>query len=96
MNYDDFIPVIKIVLSDKRVIIIAIIVFVYLDFVCYVAHYRKMPKKIRIKKVPAPAAPAASGEAASAEGSESAGESDADSGAPQKKSASSSSASKKK
>lgn len=58
MNTHDFIPVIKIVLSDKRVIITAIIVFLFMDLCAYVVRYRKKPKTPKAKKTIAAPAPA--------------------------------------
>ena len=63
MNTHNFFPVIKAVLSDKRVIITAVIVFVFMDLCAYVVRYRKKPKAPKAKKsfaAPAPA-PAESG-----------------------------------
>ncbi len=58
MNTHDFLPVIKAVLSDKRVIITAVIVFVFMDLCAYIVRYRKKPKVTKAKKTivaPAPA-----------------------------------------
>lgn len=73
-----FIPVIKAVLGNKVVITTAIVVFLYLDFVCFVAKYRKKKKLPPIKKsvatAPAPApAPEADGGASGADGGDGAG-----------------------
>ncbi len=54
---NELIPVIKAVLFNKTVIMTAIIVFLYLDFVCFVARYRKKNKSAPVKKSVA-AAPA--------------------------------------
>ena len=58
-------PVIKAVLTNKTVIVTAIIVFLYLDFVCFVARYRKKNKPAAPKKravaAPAPEPAAESG-----------------------------------
>jgi hypothetical protein len=65
MNTHDILPVIKIVLSDKRVIITAIIVFLFMDLCAYVVRYRKKPKGPKVKKsiaAPAPAPAEASDE----------------------------------
>ncbi len=58
MNTHDLIPVIKAVLSDKRVIITAIIVFVFMDLCSYIVRYRKKPKVVKSKKIVAAPAPA--------------------------------------
>ena len=58
MNTHDFLPVIKAVLSDKRVIITAVIVFVFMDLCAYIVRYRKKPKAPKGKKPIAVAAPA--------------------------------------
>lgn len=53
------IEVIRSVLTDINVIIAAVAVVLYLNFVVYVVRYRKKPPKIKSKKrVVAPAAPA--------------------------------------
>jgi hypothetical protein len=65
MNTHDILPVIKIVLSDKRVIITAIVVFLFMNFCSYVVRYRKKPKSAAPKKsiaAPAPAPAEESGE----------------------------------
>jgi len=58
MNTHDLMPIIKAVLTDKRVIITAIIVFLFMDFCAYVVKYRKKPKATKAKKSIAAAAPA--------------------------------------
>lgn len=58
MNTHDFLPVIKAVLSDKRVIITAVIVFVFMDLCAYIVRYRKKPKVTKAKKTIAAPAPA--------------------------------------
>lgn len=58
MNTHDFLPVIKAVLSDKRVIITAVVVFVFMDLCAYVVKYRKKPKMGKPKKTIAAPAPA--------------------------------------
>ena len=58
MNTHDFIPVIKAVLSDKRVIITAIIVFLFMDLCAYIVRYHKKPKAPKAKKTIAAPAPA--------------------------------------
>ncbi len=57
MNTHDFLPVIKAVLSDKRVIITAVIVFVFMDLCAYIVRYRKKPKVTKAKKTIAAPAP---------------------------------------
>ena len=58
MNTHDFLPVIKAVLTDKRVIITAVIVFVFMDLCAYIVRYRKKPKVTKAKKTIAAPAPA--------------------------------------
>lgn len=58
MNTHDFLPVIKAVLSDKRVIITAVIVFLFMDLCAFVVKYRKKPKVKKVKKAIAAPAPA--------------------------------------
>ena len=58
MNTHDYLPVIKAVLSDKRVIITAVIVFLFMDLCAYVVKYRKKTKITRSKKSFAAPAPA--------------------------------------
>ena len=58
MNTHDFLPVIKAVLTDKRVIITAVIVFVFMDLCAYIVRYRKKPKPVKAKKTIAAPAPA--------------------------------------
>ena len=72
MNTHDFLPVIKAVLSDKRVIITAVIVFVFMDLCAYIVCYRKKPKVTKAKKVIAAPAPAPA-EKTGEEGGEDAG-----------------------
>lgn len=72
MNTHDFLPVIKAVLSDKRVIITAVIVFVFMDLCAYIVRYRKKPKVTKAKKVIAAPAPAPA-EKTGEEGGEDAG-----------------------
>ena len=56
------------VLKNPKVIIIAIIVFVYMDLCAKVVRYRKKIKRTRVRKVSAPApAPAAPAQEAPAE-----------------------------
>ncbi len=65
MNTHDYIPVIKTVLSDKRVIICAVIVFLLMDLGAFIVRYRKKPKVKNAKKTiaaPAPAPAESSGE----------------------------------
>lgn len=53
----DVIEVVTSVLTDMDVIVAAVAVVLYLNFVIYVVRYRKKPPKVRQKKrVPAPAA----------------------------------------
>lgn len=71
--------VVKAVLTNKTVIFTAIVVFLYLDFVCFVAHYRKKNKPVAPKKSvaappPEPAADNADGGDASDEGADAAAE----------------------
>lgn len=72
MNTHDFLPVIKAVLSDKRVIITAVIVFVFMDLCAYIVRYRKKPKVTKAKKTIAAPAPAPA-EKTGEEGGENAG-----------------------
>lgn len=62
-------PVLKAVLTNKIVIFCTIAVFLYVNFVWFVARYRKKPRPVKAKRVatPAPAA-APAAEAAPAEG----------------------------
>ena len=61
------IPVLKGVLTNKTVIICTIVVFMYVNFVWFVARYHKKPRPVKAKKV-VTAAPAPAAENASAEG----------------------------
>ena len=72
MNTHDFLPVIKAVLTDKRVIITAVIVFVFMDLCAYIVRYRKKPKVTKAKKTIAAPAPAPA-EKTGEEGGEDAG-----------------------
>ena len=72
MNTHDFLPVIKAVLTDKRVIITAVIVFVFMDLCAYIVRYRKKPKVTKAKKTIAAPAPAPA-EKTGEEGGENAG-----------------------
>lgn len=74
MNTHDFLPVIKIVLSDKRVIITAIIVFLFMDLCAYVVRYRKKPKTPKAKKTIAAPAPAPAENAGEGGGDDGAGD----------------------
>ncbi len=71
-------PVIKAVLSSKVVIFTAIVVFLYLDFVCFVARYRKKKKLPPVKKsvavAPAPEPAGESGDAGDEAGGADGGE----------------------
>ena len=49
---DHLISIIKKVLTDSHVIFIAIVVFIYMDFVCYVVRYRKKTHRPKIRKIP--------------------------------------------
>lgn len=49
---DHLISIIKKVLTDSHVIFIAIVVFIYMDFVCYVVRYRKKSHRPKIRKMP--------------------------------------------
>lgn len=49
---DHLISIIKKVLTDSHVIFIAIVVFIYMDFVCYVVRYRKKSHRPKIRKIP--------------------------------------------
>ena len=51
------------VLKDGRVIFIFIAVFLYLAFFLYVLHYKKKPRKIKVKKIKEEAASPAPKEA---------------------------------
>ena len=72
-------PIIKAVLGNKIVIITAIIVFVYLDFVCFVAKYRKKQKLAPVKKsaAKAPAPEPAADSAGEADGADDAADGEA-------------------
>jgi len=61
------IPLIKAVLTNKTVIVCTIIVFLYVDFVWFVARYRKKPRPVKTKRVASPA-PAAAAENPPADG----------------------------
>ena len=58
MNTHELLPVIKAVLTDKRVIITAVVVFIFMDLCAYIVRYRKKPKTAKAKKSIAAAAPA--------------------------------------
>ena len=58
MNTHDYLPVIKTVLTDKRVIITAVIVFIFMDICAFVVKYRKKNKVPKTKKSVVAAAPA--------------------------------------
>ncbi len=75
MNTTDFMPVIKAVLSDKKVIICAIIVFLFMELCAFVVRYRKKPKVTGKKKAVAAApAPAEESSGDSGGGDEGGGE----------------------
>lgn len=61
VSFSAIMAVAKTVLFNKYVIITAVCVFLYLDFVVYVQHYHKKPPKVRTARhqAPAPAAAAA-------------------------------------
>lgn len=48
-------PILKSVLTNKTVIICTIIVFLYVDFVWFVARYRKKPRPVKTKRIASPA-----------------------------------------
>lgn len=58
MNTHDILPVIKAVLSDFRVIVTAVVVFVFMDLCAYIVRYRKKTKSPRAKRPAVIAAPA--------------------------------------
>ncbi len=65
MKLSELMPVITAVLTDTRVIITAIVIFVYLDLCSYIVRYKKKPPKPKTKKAvaaPAPKAEESSGE----------------------------------
>ena len=74
MNTHDFIPVIKAVLSDKRVIITAVIVFIFMDLCAYIVRYRKKPKVTKAKKTIAAPAPAPAENASEESGDDAGGD----------------------
>ena len=57
MNTHDFLPVIKTVLSDFRVIGTAVVVFLFMNFCSFVVKYRKKSKLPKPKKSFAAPAP---------------------------------------
>ena len=57
MNTHDYIPVIKAVLTDVRVIITAVVVFIFMDLCAFVVKYRKKSKLPKPKKSFAAPAP---------------------------------------
>ena len=64
MKISQLFPVIIGVLTDFRVIITAVVVFLYMDLCAYIVRYRKKPPVVKKRKTssapaPAPAAPAA-------------------------------------
>jgi len=58
MNTHNYLPVIKAVLTDSRVIVTAIIVFIFMDICAFVVKYRKKNKVPKAKKTIVAAAPA--------------------------------------
>ena len=70
MNTHDFLPVIKAVLSDKRVIITAVVVFIFMDLCSYIVRYRKKTKIVRTKKTIAAPPPAPANNESADEGNE--------------------------
>ena len=64
MDISGFFDVVKIVLSDKRVIATAVVVFLCMDFGVFVANYTKKPPKPKRRRAaakPVPAAPVSGG-----------------------------------
>lgn len=61
-------PVVKAVLTNKIVIICTIVVFMYVNFVWFVARYHKKPRPVKAKKIAAAPSPAPNAETAPAEG----------------------------
>ena len=74
MNTHDFLPVIKAVLSDKRVIITAAIVFIFMDLCAYIVRYRKKPKTPKAKKTIAQTSPAPAENSSEGSGDDAAGD----------------------
>ena len=71
MSIAQLLPVLKGVLTNKIIIICAIVVFLYVDFVWFVARYRKKPRPVKAKKsVASPPAPPAENAAAPNEANE--------------------------
>jgi hypothetical protein len=72
MDISEFLSIIKIVLTDKRVIGTAVIVFLCMDFGAFVAGYTKKPPKPRRVRTSAKPAPAVSSTGETKGGDESA------------------------
>jgi hypothetical protein len=70
MDISSIMPIVKIILHNKYVIGTAIVVFLYMDFACYVANYRKKPPKQRKPRVVHSAPKQETGETAASDGSE--------------------------
>jgi|WetSurMetagenome_2_1015567.scaffolds.fasta_scaffold292795_2 hypothetical protein len=70
MDISAIMPIVKIILHNKYVIGTAIVVFLYMDFACYVANYRKKPPKQRKPHVVHSAPKQEAGETAASDGSE--------------------------
>ncbi len=71
----EIIPVVIAVLTNKKVIITAVIIFLYLDFCSYIVRYRKKIKPTKTKKiVPASPPPAEKASSESEGGEESSSE----------------------
>ena len=72
MSISQVIPVVMAVIKSKPVILATIAVFLYIDFVFFVARYRKQPKikgkRPLAKAAPAPAAPSEEGGETAQEG----------------------------
>jgi hypothetical protein len=69
MDISDFLAAAKMVLTDKRVITTAVVVFLCMDFGVFVANYsRKPPRPKRTRPSPKPASvPSAEGDGSAAE-----------------------------
>ncbi|WP_406033254.1 hypothetical protein [Treponema saccharophilum] len=66
MSIPEMIPLIKGVLTEPKVIITTVIIFLYIDIVAKIVRYRKKKKQIKkrptVVSAPAPATPAAESE----------------------------------
>ena len=67
MSIGKILPVVTQVLSNSKVIITAIIVFVYMDLVCYIVRYKKRPPRPKKKAEAAPPSADAAAAAPAAE-----------------------------